>query len=108
LYCNSPIAFANDLEKVKIQPPGAEFPNARMPICAFEIGAPTFVFWVNIPAAASLVGYQWSAVCTRDSPSKGGVILNGLEAVVNGKCGTLEFAKSSGKIVICLLREYQV
>jgi hypothetical protein len=99
--------FPNDFQQMQVQPPGTELPNACMPICAFEICTSTLGFGINVPASAPFIRNQGSVVGIRDLLCKGCIVLNGLEAVLDGKSGSFELSQSFGEIVIGLLREYE-
>jgi hypothetical protein len=74
-----------------------------MPIRALEICAATFLLRADVPATASLVCDQWSAVGFCDTLGEFGVFEDGTEAVVDGKGGALDGAKGFGEIVVGLL-----
>jgi hypothetical protein len=76
-----------------------------MTICAFKVCTSSLSLGINIPASASLVRDQRSAIGSCDLLCKGCIVLDGLEAVLDGKCGSLEFFQSFGKFVIGLLGE---
>jgi hypothetical protein len=71
-----PIVVPNDFKEMQIQPPRTKLPNTSMPICALEIRASTFILRINVPAAASFVRDQGSAIGVGDTLCKGCIVLN--------------------------------
>jgi len=99
--------FPDYFQQMQVQPSRAELPNARMPICAFEVCTSPLGFRINVPASAPFVRNQWSVVGMSDLLCKGCIMLDGSEAVLDGKSGSFEVSQSFGEIVIGLLREYE-
>lgn len=88
---------------MQVQPPGAEFPDARVPIRTLEIRAPCFLLRINIPAPTSFVRDQWPAVCCCHFLREDRIFLDRVESIEDGECGSFELPESLGEIVICLL-----
>ena len=68
-----PVTLSNQLQEVCVQPASAKLPNACMSIGAFEIRAPCFGLWVNIPASAAFIGDQRAAVGLRHTSNESGI-----------------------------------
>ena len=95
-------------QKMQVQSPRTELPNACMPICALKICTSILDLWLNVPASAAFVCYQRSAVCVCNSLREGRVFLDGCKAIVDGECRAFQIPKGFREVVIGLLWEYQV
>src|SRR5450756_1977211 len=90
---------------MQVQPPGAELPDAGMPVRAFEICTPSLGLGINVPASASFVRDQRSVVGICHLLCKGCIVLDRLEPVLDRESGAFELSKSFGEVMIGLLVE---
>jgi hypothetical protein len=97
----------NDFQQMQVQPPRTELPHPCMPIRALEICTPSLCLGINVPASASFVRDQRSAIVSCHLVCEGCIVLDRLKTVPNGQSGPFELSKGFGKVVIGLLREYE-
>ena len=82
----------NNLQKMKVQPPRAKLPLARMSIGALKVSRRPFQGGIDIPAAAPLVSHERQSQNISYLLHEGGIVLDGLEPVGDGKIGLFEIA----------------
>ncbi len=87
-----------------IQPPRAKLPHARVAVRALEVRRRRLNIRVDVPAPAALVGHERETHSGgNDVPHKGGILLDGPQAVRDGQVGALEVAEDLGEVVVGLL-----
>ncbi|CAG8961478.1 hypothetical protein HYFRA_00013930 [Hymenoscyphus fraxineus] len=79
-----------------------------MAIRTLEICASSFGVGMDIPTSAPLVRNQWLVEGIAYSLRKGGIFLNGPEAVVDGERRSFQIPKGLGEIVVGLFGEDEI
>jgi hypothetical protein len=94
IYHDASIVFPYYPQQMQIQSPGTELPNTGMPIRTLEVRTPTLILWINVPASASFICYQRSAVRICDLLRECSILLDGLETVRDREGRPFEFTQS--------------
>lgn len=103
-----PIIPPDDLQKMKVQPPRAKLPLARVPIGALKVSRRPLQSGINIPAATSLISHERKAENISYLVHEGRIVLYGLEPIRDGEVRLLEISQDLGEVVVGLLREDNV